>query len=111
MTCHKRDEAAEKNMEDKVRTPKRRLRRSDAARRKVLKERLALADELARTPTTTVTLRMPTSLNRWLDAYVHGTWPAKVRKQELVVEALRLLVARRGGALEEVLTTDLLDGK
>jgi hypothetical protein len=109
MTCHNRDEAAEKNMDDKVRTPKHRSRRSDAARRKVLKKRLALADELASTPTTTVTLRIPTGLNRWLDAYVHGAWPARVRKQELVVEALRLLIAHRGGAREELVTIDLLE--
>jgi hypothetical protein len=76
---------------------------------KVLKKRLALADELANTPTTTVTLRMPTGLNQWLDAYAHGAWPAKVLKQELVVEALRLLIAHRGGAREELVTTDLLE--
>ena|SRR6516162_1168747 len=96
-------------MDDRVRTPKRRLRRSDAARMKVLKKRLALADELASTPTTTVTLRMPTGLNRWLDAYVHGAWPARIRKQELVVEAMRLLIACRGGAHEDVLAIGLAD--
>ena len=86
---------------------KRRFRRSDAARWKVLQKRLALADELARTPTTTVTLRLPTGLNRWLDAYVHGAWPQKVRKQQLVTEALRMLIARRGGPGQEVFETEL----
>jgi hypothetical protein len=47
-------------------------------------------------------------LNEWLDAYVHGAWPSKVRKQELVAEALRLLVARRGGPGEPCLATALL---
>jgi hypothetical protein len=88
---------------------KHRSRRSDAARWKVLQKRLALADELARTPTTTVTLRLPTGLNRWLDGYVHGAWPAKIRKQELVVEAMRLLIACRGGAHEDVLAIGLVE--
>ena len=88
---------------------KRRFRRRDAARRKVLQERLALADELARTPTTTVTLRLPTGLNQWLDGYVHAAWPARIRKQELVVEAMRLLIACRGGAHEDVLAIGLVE--
>jgi hypothetical protein len=84
------------------------LRRKDSGRTRVLEKRIALAQELAASPTTTVTLRVPTRLNEWLDAYAHGMWQHKVRKQELVAEALRLLIARRGGAAEEVLTTDLL---
>ena len=95
-------------MNTKAAAGKRRLRRGDAARMKVLEKRLALVDELARTPTATVTLRLPTGLNQWLDGYVHGAWPTRIRKQELVVEALRLLIARRGSPNEEALATDLL---
>ena len=68
------------------------------------------AQELAATPTTTVTLRIPQGLNEWLDEYVHRSWPTRVRKQELVVEALQLLIARRGHPGEAVLPTELLDG-
>jgi hypothetical protein len=90
-------------MDVKAEPTKRRSRRINAARAKVLEKRLALADELSKTPTTTVTLRLPAGLNQWLDGYVHGAWPSKVKKQELVVEALRLLIARRGGPGEEVI--------
>jgi hypothetical protein len=95
-------------MKIKAGAGKRRLRRSDTARMKLLEKRLALADELARTPTTTVTLRLPAGLNEWLDGYVHGAWPARIRKQELVVEAIRLLIAHRVSANEMALPTDLL---
>jgi hypothetical protein len=78
---------------------------------KVLAERVARARELASSPTVTVTLRIPVRLNEWLDGYVHGAWPAKVRKQELVTEGLRLLVARRGGPGEACVSTDLIDEK
>jgi hypothetical protein len=108
MTCHKDTITSKEHMNVKSEATKRRSRRPDAVRMKVLEKRLALADELARTPTTTVTLRLPAGLNQWLDGYVHGAWPARVRKQELVVEALRLLIARRGGPGEDSFSTDLL---
>lgn len=66
------------------------------------------AEVLAATPTMTVTLRIPQGLNEWLDEYVHLSWPQKIRKQELVIEALRLLYARRGKAGEDVVDTGLL---
>jgi hypothetical protein len=95
-------------MNSKAGAGKRRLRRTETGRMRVLEKRLPLADELAKTPTTTVTLRLPAGLNQWLDGYIHGAWPTRIRKQDLVVEALRLLVARRGGPDDEVLATDLL---
>jgi hypothetical protein len=107
MTRHKDTWSKEERMNAKAEAAKRRSRRADAARMKVLEKRLALAEELAKTPTVTVTLRLPAGLNQWLDAYLHGAWPSKLRKQGLVSEALRLLIARRGGAGEEVIVTDL----
>jgi hypothetical protein len=98
-------------MNVKAETAKRPLPRSDAGRKKTLEKRLALADELANTPTTTLTLRLPVGMNQWLDAYVHGVWQTKVRKQELVIEAMRLLIARRGAPNEDVLATDFLAEK
>jgi hypothetical protein len=70
--------------------------------------RLQQAAEMAASPTITVTLRLPLELNHWLDTYVHGAWPERIRKQELVTEALRMLVARRGAPGETVLATELL---
>jgi hypothetical protein len=71
-------------------------------------DRAAEARRLADSPTVTVTFRLPRELNDWLDEYVHRSWPERVRKQELVAEALRLLFARRGRAGEPVVPTDLL---
>lgn len=73
--------------------------------------RVEEARRLATSATTTVTLRVPRGLNEWLDEYVHRSWPVRVRKQELVAEALRLLFARRGRAGEPVLATELLSGE
>ena len=73
-----------------------------------LQRRITEAQALAHSPTTTVTLRIPHALNDWLDEYVHGSWPEKVKKQQLVTEALKLLFARRGRPKEEVLPTALL---
>ena len=66
------------------------------------------AQEMAETSTMTVTLRIPQAFNEWLDEYVHRSWPQKVRKQELVIEALQLLYARRGRAGDDILSTSLL---
>jgi hypothetical protein len=74
----------------------------------ILPTRLAEAERMAGSPTTTVTLRVPQELNAWLDEYVHRSWPERVRKQELVTEALRMLFARRGRPGEPVVSTDLL---
>lgn len=70
--------------------------------------RAAEAGRLAASATANVTVRIPKDINDWLDEYVHRAWPERVRKQELVVEALKLLFARRGRAGEPVLETDLL---
>ena len=56
----------------------------------------------------TVTLRLPQELNDWLDEYVHENWRDRVKKQQLVIEALQMLVARRGQAGDEVIPTELL---
>jgi hypothetical protein len=74
----------------------------------LLKTRIGAAEELAKSSSITVTVRIPRALNEWLDAYVHGSWPERVLKQGLVVEALRLLYARRGPPGERVLETELL---
>lgn len=73
-----------------------------------LEDRIQEAARMAESPTMTVTLRIPQEMNDWLDTYVHGAWPEKVKKQELVVEGLRLLIARRGKPKEEVIQTELL---
>ena len=74
----------------------------------LLARRLAEAKRMADSATTTVTLRLPRELNDWLDEYVHRAWPERVRKQELVIEALRMLLARRGRPGEPILPTGLL---
>jgi len=73
-----------------------------------LSERVTEAERMGKSPTTTVTLRLPRELNDWLDEYVHRAWPEKVRKQELVIEALRILFARRGRPSEPLIETELL---
>ncbi len=73
-----------------------------------VERRVGEAEALSETPTMTVTLRIPQGFNEWLDGYVHGSWPQRIRKQELVVEALRLIYARRGKAGEEIIATPLL---
>jgi hypothetical protein len=74
----------------------------------LLEARIEEAEYLAGTPTITVTVRIPRALNDWLDAYVHGSWPERVLKQGLVIEALKLLYARRGRPGEPVRETELL---
>jgi hypothetical protein len=54
---------------------------------------------------------IPVRLNEWLDCYVQGKWRQKMRKQELVAEAPRLLVAKRGGPDQDCLPTELAEGK
>jgi hypothetical protein len=74
----------------------------------LLEKRASEVKQMVASPTTTVTLRIPGELNDWLDEYVHRAWPERVRKQELVVEGLRLLFARRGRPGEPILETELL---
>lgn len=79
--------------------------------RNMLLERQREAEEKAKSQTTTVTLRIPTELNDWLDEYRHLSYPQRIEKQALVVEALRLLYMARGKPgteafnLEQVLLT------
>jgi hypothetical protein len=83
-------------------------RKPDRSTDALLEKRVAEAKSMAESGTTTVTLRIPRELNDWLDEYVHRAWPERVRKQELVIEALKLLFARRGRPGEPVLQTALL---
>lgn len=85
-----------------------RKRRPETDRLGMLAGRIAEARHMARTPTVSVGVRLPKQLNDWLDEYVHGAWPQRIRKQELVTEALQLLFAMRGRPGEEVLDTELL---
>jgi hypothetical protein len=73
----------------------------------LLATRIEEAARMAESPTMTVTLRLPQEMNNWLDTYVHRAWPERIKKQELLVEALRLLIARRGNAHEELIETEL----
>jgi hypothetical protein len=74
----------------------------------LLECRAAEARRMAESATTTVTLRIPRELNNWLDEYIHRAWPEKVRKQDLVIEGLRLVFARRGRPGEPILPIALL---
>jgi hypothetical protein len=74
----------------------------------LLAQRLVEAKRMAESATTTVTLRLPQELNDWLDEYIHRAWPEKVRKQELVIEGLCMLFARRGRPGEPIVPTGLL---
>lgn len=85
-----------------------RRRQQDGGTRELLQGRVAEAERMAESPTTTVTLRIPRELNDWLDEYIHRAWPEKVRKQDLVSEGLRLVFARRGRPGEPILPTALL---
>ena len=62
----------------------------------LLAERQKEVDGKAKSKTTTVTLRIPTELNDWLDEYRHLSYPQRIEKQSLVIEALRLLYMARG---------------
>ena len=71
------------------------------------RERLAKARELAATPTTTVTLRVPVALDDWLNRTWRQTHPERLTKKGLVTEALTLLYLLRGEpntALEQELS-------
>lgn len=66
------------------------------------------AASAAESRTMTVTLRLPQAMNDWLDEYVHQSWPNRIKKQDLVIEGLQMLIARRGKAGEPLLPTELL---
>lgn len=74
----------------------------------LLEKRIEEARKMADSPTMTVTLRIPQQMNEWLDEYVHGAWREKIKKQDLIIEAICLAIARRGKPGEEVLSTELL---
>lgn len=57
------------------------------------KEARVLAEELASTALTVVTLRLPSGLNDWLDDYAHAHRKEGVKKQDLVSVAVQMLVA------------------
>ena len=69
----------------------------------MLKERAKAAAEMAKSPTMTVTLRIPSAFNEWLDAYRHLSYLEGVGKRDLVVEGLTMAYLRRGGPGEPVL--------
>jgi hypothetical protein len=108
-THNNTDTQYDNNTETQVIKPPRKKR--PAEERPTLERRFEEAKALAETSTTTMTLRIPAGLNAWLDEYVHGSWPDKVKKQQLVTEALMLLYARRGKPKEEILPTELLEEK
>lgn len=83
-------------------------RKSAATVSDPVRERVRDATRRAKSTTVTVSLRMPQELNVWLDAYVHESWPQRVKKQDLIIEALRMLIARRGKAGESIVSTELL---
>lgn len=90
---------------------KRERKKAPTDERSLLEKRREEAKTLAETSTTTMTLRIPAGLNDWLDEYVHGSWPDRIKKQQLVTEALMLLYARRGKPKEEIVPTELLEDK
>jgi hypothetical protein len=69
----------------------------------LLAQRTKRAEEMAGSTTVTVTLRIPSEFNEWLDAYRHLSYPQRVGKQELVVEGLTMAYVRRGMPGEAVL--------
>ena len=79
-----------------------------APSRAVLTERWNEVQEKAASKTTTVTLRIPTELNEWLDQYRHLSYPQRIEKQSLVIEALKLLYLARGQPGTEVYALDQL---
>ncbi len=94
------------NESEKTVAPKRNETKTSTSAQSKLQARKAQAMALAKSPTTTVTLRIPHALNEWIDEYVHRSWPLKIKKQEMVVEALLLLYTRRGRVGDEILETE-----
>ena len=73
----------------------------------IIQDRTEEAAKMGETGTTTVTLRIPVELNEWLDEYTHAYYKEKVKKQDLVKEALTLLYLKRGRPGETVIDSDL----
>lgn len=71
-----------------------------------IERRKQQAETMAKSPTTTVTLRIPTALNEWLTEYQHLSYPNRVGKGEIVVEGLILAYLRRGRPGEKILFDD-----
>ena len=65
-----------------------------APTRALLMERLQEADSKSKSKTTTVTLRIPTELNDWLDEYRHLSYPQRIEKQAPVTYGLLAMVAQ-----------------
>src|SRR3954469_21103108 len=88
--------------------PAARKKRKDVSQRlsRMLKERAEHAEEMAKSPTVTVTLRIPAAFNEWLDAYRHLSYPLRVGKQELVVEGMTFGYMRRGQPGEPILEAE-----
>ena len=92
-----------------TRAPSRKSKRAPSRRpAAVLERRAREAEEMAGTPTVTVTLRIPAAFNEWLDAYRHLSYPRRVGKQELVVEGLKMAYKRRGKAGEPILEEEIV---
>ncbi len=89
-------------------TPKKRSVKPASSESSTLEHRREEAADMARATTMTVTLRIPAPLNEWLDEYVHRSWPSKIKKQALVIEALQILYVRRGRPGEDIIETELL---
>ncbi len=101
---------ADTSSENTAEIPERTTKRKERAEKGegLLGKRHVQATQMAKSGTTTVTLRLPREMNDWLDEYVHRAWPERVKKQELVTEALRMLFARRGRPGEPVVESELL---
>ena len=61
--------------------------------------------EMASSPTMTLSLRIPKELNEWLDRYTHLSYPERITKQSLVIEALSLIYLKRGEAKEKLINS------
>ncbi len=59
------------------------------------KDQKQYAQELASTPMAVITLRLPEGLNDWLDDYAHAHRKQGVKKQDLISEAVQLLVVAK----------------
>ena len=73
-----------------------------------IKERLTTAQELCNSQLVPVTLRLPEAVNRWIDEYVHGAWESRLKKQDLIKEALTLLFIHRARNGDPLLLKDIL---
>ena len=63
--------------------------------KQTLKQRVA---EMATTRHVVISLRCPEAINDWLDEYAHAHRKEGVKKQDLVAEALAMLILKKEGA-------------